>query len=184
MIIYFSTFGYCLKTTLISTQIRFTLSFCIELFSELPEAPFRYGSSGTFHQVQIIMEVVIGIEPCRKDLAAAEEVPQIGPAEGATHITAALRINRRIVVQIFPALDVQPPSRSKQHPVPCVSGRHDTVEHIVAGIDPLDQILGSTDPHDISRLVGRKERRRETHHLQHPVLLLTDRDPSKSIAVK
>src|SRR5512138_1809177 len=104
---------------------------------------------------------------------------QVGAAERTADITVALRIKWPRILKILTTLDVYPAEGGEEHTVACITGGHDAVEHVVAGVNTLYQVLRRTDPHDVARLLLRKVRCAEAHYVQHPLLFLPNRYPAK-----
>src|SRR5262249_51794660 len=64
------------------------------------------------------------------------------------------------------------------------TGRHHAIEHIDAARDRADDILGTADAHQIARVIGGQEIRREIQHAKHLLLALADREAADRIAVE
>ena len=109
---------------------------------------------------------------------------QIGPRKRATRVAPARWIERPGVVGMAGVLDVQKALARENPPVPCVTGRHDAVEHVHTGRHGFEQVEGGPDAHQVLRPLGRQQRRRVRDHLVHTVGRLADAQPANRIAVE
>ena len=72
----------------------------------------------------------------------------------------------------------------KQQSVPGASGRHHAVKHVDSVEDPVDEILGCSDAHQVARAVFREERGGRGKVFQHQPLGFPDAEPSDRVTVK
>ena len=136
------------------------------------------------HQIQIIMEIMNGVEMIAENLPTLVEMAQIGAGIVAAGIAGALRIQRGLVVPVAGIFDGNFAGRGEQRTVAGIAGGHHAVKHIDTPIDTLHQIFRGAHTHKIARIFHRQLGDHRLGHLLHLSLVFTDTQAAQGIAVK
>ena len=117
------------------------------------------------YYVQVELDVVDRGQRRRQHLVGVEQVVQVGAAEVAAAVAVAAGIDREEIapVVLVGQADLPPPGEGGG--ATRVAGRDHAVEHVHAALNALEDILRQSDPHQVTRLVGRQERFGEVDHL-------------------
>src|SRR5437764_12940047 len=86
-----------------------------------------------------------------EDLVGHEEVPDVGTRESPTGGAVAVLVQRPRVGAVFGALDVDAPVDCECGTVASHARRCDAVEQVHATANALDEVLGESNAHQITR---------------------------------
>src|SRR6185295_4296510 len=102
------------------------------------------------HELEVVMQVVDGVEARAEDLVAAIEMAQVGAREIATGVAGAGRIERPRVGVVGGVADVHHALRGEQVTVARMARRHHAVEHVDTAQHGCDDVLRASDAHQIA----------------------------------
>src|SRR6267378_1316881 len=122
------------------------------------------------------MYIVQGEEAEPQDLLRHEEMPDVRSAEAGARGAIALRVKGVRIGAELRALDVQSPVPGESGPVPPHARWRDAVEEVHAAANPLDQIFGEADSHQVARVSPGKRLVDYLEHLVHCVLFFPHRE--------
>ena len=107
---------------------------------------------------------------------------QIGAREAGAGGAGAALVDRPLVGLVARIAQAQVTEAGEQMAVARVAGGHHAIEHVDAGGDTVEQVLGCSDAHQVARLVRGHLRRDMLQHAQHLGLRLADAQAADRIA--
>jgi len=128
------------------------------------------------------VQVVHAHEHRSEHFTAAVEVVQVGAREPRAGGAGAARVERLLVGLVAGVANPQVAEAREQVAVAGVSRRHHAVEHVDAGGDAIEQVLGRADAHQVARLGCGQAVRRMGDDPLHRLLRLADADAADRIA--
>src|SRR3954470_1395291 len=109
----------------------------MKLLAELSKRAETQSFPDTPHQVKVEVEVMDGEERRRRHLSRGEQMPEVGPAEMAAGVAAAVGVGRQRIFGVPGVLDHEHAVAGQQLAVAGVPGRQDAIEHVDAPRDAL-----------------------------------------------
>nr|GEU28151.1 hypothetical protein [Tanacetum cinerariifolium] len=139
------------------------------------EAVFVERFAHLAHDVEVVVQVVDGVEARTEDFLGAVQVVQIRAREIAAGVARAGGVQRLLVLLVARVLDLDVAKARKQPAVAGVPGRHHAVEHVHAVRHAGHQVFRRAHAHQVVRLVGRQFRAHVLQHAHHVFLRLAHR---------
>ena len=90
-----------------------------------------------------------GIQMIRQNLPRQVKVPQVSPGVVPAGITPAVFIRRPGVIAEAAIFYNNSAPGCKEHSIPGIAGRHDTVKHVNSAENAFNQVLGSSHAHEV-----------------------------------
>src|SRR5215210_4353448 len=109
---------------------------------------------------------------------------QICPRKVAAGVAAASRIRRGAVFRVPRVLDDKGTPRREQLPATRVTSRQDAVEHVNAARHALEQIVGHTGTHEVTRTLIRQQRSRVRDDVVHDICRFTNAQTAYRVRVE
>src|SRR6185436_16233887 len=171
------------KTNLCHRDLRGIVRFPPEtLLTIVPQDGFQGArldaGSQAAHQLEVIVQVVDGIESRTQDFIASIEVTQVGTGEIPAGVAGARRVEGTGVRLVGGIADVDHALRGEQVPVARVARRHHAVEHVDATQHRGDDVLWSPHTHEITRTVARHVWHQPVEYPQAFVFRFAHRQPA------
>src|SRR5438270_13195066 len=101
-----------------------------------------------------------------------------------TDTAGAILIQWLLIQDIARILDIQFASRSECLSGTAIARRQHAIKHVDAARDSFNQIFGSANTHQVSRLIGGHARRYIFNQFHHDVFLFAYTDPADSITIE
>jgi len=90
------------------------------------------------HQLQVVVQIMQGIQPRTQNLARAVQVVQISAREVTAGGAVAALIDRQVFIFVPRITQLQITVTREQPAITCIASWHHTVEHVDAVGNPLD----------------------------------------------
>src|SRR5690606_6557976 len=114
----------------LALQLHSACAICTELHNKCSETSFFYRQSHLLHQVQVIMQVMNGVQLCAQNLAGTMQMMQVGAREVATGVTTASLIQWLLIILEPRILDLDIAKTRKQPAVTGITRWHHAIEHV------------------------------------------------------
>src|SRR5271170_339873 len=116
------------------------------------------------HQPLVEIQIMNGVQVGAQYLVASVQMPQIAAAEVSAGITGASRLEGTCVLLMSRIANIDDAGAGEKMGVACVAGGHDAIEHIDAAAHRLDDVLRSSDAHEIARFARGHVRHQRIEH--------------------
>ena len=125
-----------------------------------------------------------GEQPEPEDLAAREQVADVGAREVAAAVALAALLHRPLVEGVLRRLDRDVAAARDRGAVARDARGDDAVEHVHSARDALRHLAHHAEPHHVARAVLRQVRHARLDRAVHLLLRLADRDAAHGVAVE
>lgn len=130
------------------------------------------------------VQIVLTDEIPTEILVGLRQMVQVRARVHPTCLAFARRIERIFVELVDAAIDMNFASRRKRGAAFRKIRRNDTIEHVDAPVNGLEQIERRTDAHQVARLIFRHQRRRQLAEIFALRFRFTDRESADRITVE
>ena len=153
-------------------------------FLEFGESAVLKALAYLLHEGIVEPEIVHDAQAHGEHLAGLEQVSDICSRMSAAGRAGALGIDRAQVALILCVVEIDYTAHSEKMSVTCVAAGHNAIEKVDTARNTLEDISGSSDSHEIARLIGGHIRLNSRNYAVHILFRLADGKSAYGVAVE
>src|ERR1700722_11928315 len=130
------------------------------------------------------MQIMPGQKHWPQHFLRSEQMVDIGARIALTGRTAAFFINWARITKMPCITNINRSAPCKTLPCTARARRHDAIEHVDTALYSTHNIIGLTNPHQITWLIVRQMRHSHIQHAEHFLLPFADRKAAYGITIE